>query len=154
MNAGLTHRCIVSLSALLLVAISATATPAQSGPSASAEQTAQAASTGSVRGQVTDPSGAAVVKATVLVSNATGVVNATTNNYVYLGSGGSNHAGDGIINQGTINVQGSSTGYLNIDPYNFTNQGTITVANGRTLYLQPNTNLINAAGGIINVGAG
>jgi hypothetical protein len=80
MNVRLTHRCIVSLAALLLAVLSASPSRAQNGPSSSAEQTAQAAGTGSVRGQVTDPSGAAVVKATVLVSNATGVVNATTNN--------------------------------------------------------------------------
>src|SRR5262249_25522981 len=81
-------------------------------------------------------------------------VNVNTNNYVYLGSTGSNHAGDGIVNQGTINVQGPATGYLDIDPYNFTNQGTISVGSGRSLYLQPTTNLINAAGGAINVGTG
>jgi hypothetical protein len=34
------------------------------------------------------------------------IVNVNTNNYAYLGSTGSNHAGDGIINQGTINVTG------------------------------------------------
>src|SRR6266404_7543082 len=72
------------------------------------------------------------------------IVNVNTSNYAYLGSTGSNHAGDGIINQGTINVTGGGTGYLNIDPYNFTNHGIINVTNGRTLYLQPSTSLSNA----------
>src|SRR6202158_836924 len=83
------------------------------------------------------------------------IVNVNTNNYVYLGSAGSNHVGDGIVNQGTINLQGTGNGYLNVDPYNFTNQGTINVTNGRSLYLQPSTSLSNAAGGVISVsGAG
>ncbi len=81
-------------------------------------------------------------------------VNVNTNNYVYLGSAGSNHAGDGIVNQGTINVQGTASGYLDVDPYNFTNQGIINVSNGHSLYLQPSTSLSNAAGGVINIGTG
>lgn len=64
-------RCIAFFAALLLCAASAGLLSAQNQP---------AAATGTLRGQVTDPSGAAVTKATVLVSNATGVVNGATNN--------------------------------------------------------------------------
>ena len=65
-----TCRCVVLIAAFFLVAAcSANA----------AAQAQKAATTGTLRGQVTDPSGAAVVKATVLVSNTAGVVNASTN---------------------------------------------------------------------------
>jgi hypothetical protein len=69
------------------------------------------------------------------------IVNVNTNNYVYLGSTGSNHVGDGIVNQGTINLQGST---LNIDPYNFTNQGTINAFVG-TLNITAGTFLNSGA---------
>ena len=67
MKLGLTHRGISLFAALLLAIVSVNVLNAQQ------------ATTGSLRGQVTDPSGAAIVKATVLVSNATGVVTGTTN---------------------------------------------------------------------------
>jgi len=61
-----TNKCIILLAAWLIAASFAGVLQAQT-------------ATGILRGQVTDPSGAAVVKATVLVSNATGVITATTN---------------------------------------------------------------------------
>jgi hypothetical protein len=68
------------------------------------------------------------------------IVNVNTDNYVYLGSAGSNHAGDGIVNQGTINVQGSA---LYIDSYNFTNQGIINVSAG-TLNIEAGSTFLNS----------
>ena len=68
-----------------------------------------------------------------------------------LDSTGYNHAGDGIVNQGTINAQ-AANGSFYIEPYNFTNQGTINVTNGDTLYIEPNVDLINA--GTIALAAG
>lgn len=70
MSLRYTYRCIVLIAALFLVVAFGANAGAQS---------QKAATTGTLRGQVTDPSGAAVVKATVLVSNAAGVVNASTN---------------------------------------------------------------------------
>ena len=67
MRFGTTGRALI-LTAVFLFAAGAGVLNAQQAPS------------GTLRGQVTDPSGAAVVKATVLVSNATGVVTATTDN--------------------------------------------------------------------------
>jgi hypothetical protein len=62
-------RCIVFLALVLLLAC-ANILRAQQPP----------ATTGNLRGQVTDPSGAAVVKATVLVTTPNGVATAITNN--------------------------------------------------------------------------
>jgi len=70
MNARYKYRCIALIAALFLVAAFGTNAGAQA---------QKPAVTGTLRGQVTDPSGAAVVKATVLVSNTSGVVNASTN---------------------------------------------------------------------------
>lgn len=67
MRFGTTWRALILVAALLLAA-------------GASVLNAQQATTGTLRGQVTDPSGAAVVKATVLVSNASGVVTATTDN--------------------------------------------------------------------------
>jgi Carboxypeptidase regulatory-like domain len=63
-------RSIVFLGALVLFLAYANPSRAQHAP----------ATTGTLRGQVTDPSGAAVVKATVLVSTPNGVATAATNN--------------------------------------------------------------------------
>ena len=72
--------------------------------------------------------------------------------YVYLQSAGSNHTGDGIVNQGTINVSGNSQSYyLYVDPYNFTNQNAINVSNGDTIYINPSNTLTNTASGMITV---
>ena len=77
-----------------------------------------------------------------------------TSGYAELNSAGSNHAGDGIINQGTINAE-AVNGSFYIEPYNFTNQGTINVSNGDKLYIEPSVGLTNAASGNISVtGAG
>ena len=66
MRFGWIYRCIVFVAALLLAVICANVLIAQT-------------TTGTLRGQVTDPSGAAVGNATVLVSTASGVATATTN---------------------------------------------------------------------------
>ena len=66
-----------------------------------------------------------------------------TSGYAVLGSAGSNHSGDGIVNQGTINAN-AANGTFYIEPYNFTNQGTINVTNGDKLYIEPSVDLINA----------
>ena len=66
MRFGWIYRCIVFVAALLLAGICANVLIAQT-------------TTGTLRGQVTDPSGAAVGNATVLVSTASGVATATTN---------------------------------------------------------------------------
>ena len=55
-----------------------------------------------------------------------------------LDSAGYNHAGDGIVNEGTINAQ-AVNGSFYIEPYNFTNQSTINVTNGDKLYIEPTT---------------
>ena len=70
----------------------------------------------------------------VIVNQATN----ETSGYAVLNSTGYNHAGDGIVNQGTINAQ-AVNGSFYIEPYNFTNQGTINVTNGDTLYIEPTT---------------
>jgi fibronectin-binding autotransporter adhesin len=83
------------------------------------------------------------------------VVNANTSNTVYLASEGSSHAGDGIVNEGTINDEASGgSGILDIAPSNFTNQGAINVSSGHTLELEPGSSLTNAAGGNITIGTG
>ena len=74
-----------------------------------------------------------------------------TSGYAELYSTGYNHAGDGIVNQGTINAQ-AVNGSFYIEPYNFTNQGTINVTNGDTLYIEPSADLTNA--GKITLAAG
>ncbi len=66
MRFGWIYRCIVFGAALLLAVTCANVLIAQT-------------TTGTLRGQVTDPSGAAVGNATVLVSTASGVATATTN---------------------------------------------------------------------------
>ncbi len=66
MRLGLIYRCSVFLAGLLLAVTCATILKAQT-------------TTGTLRGQVTDPSGAAVTGATVLVSTASGVATALTN---------------------------------------------------------------------------
>jgi Carboxypeptidase regulatory-like domain/TonB dependent receptor len=66
MTFGFICRCIVFLAALLLAVTCTNILKAQT-------------TTGTLRGQVTDPSGAAVGNATVLVSTASGVATATTN---------------------------------------------------------------------------
>jgi hypothetical protein len=66
MRFGFIYRCIVFVGALLLAVTCANVMNAQT-------------TTGTLRGQVTDPSGAAVTGATVLVSTASGVATATTN---------------------------------------------------------------------------
>ena len=66
MSFGFIYRCMVFLAALLLAVTCAKVVEAQT-------------TTGTLRGQVTDPSGAAVGNATVLVSTASGVATATTN---------------------------------------------------------------------------
>jgi Carboxypeptidase regulatory-like domain len=70
MTVRLIYRTIVFFAALVLYAACANLLPAQQQP----------ATTGNLHGQVTDPSGAVVVKATVLVSTPNGVTTATTNN--------------------------------------------------------------------------
>jgi hypothetical protein len=85
----------------------------------------------------------------VLTLGPNTIVNVNTPYYAYLYSTGYNVAGDGIVNQGTINVQGASGSSLYIQTYNFTNQGTIHVASGDTLYLQSGT-LTNTASGVIS----
>ena len=67
-----------------------------------------------------------------------------TSGYAELISAGSNHTGDGIVNQGTINAQ-AVNGSFYIEPYNFTNQGTINVSNGDKLYIEPTTFTNNGA---------
>ena len=80
------------------------------------------------------------------------VINDNSYAYEYLGSTGSNHTGDGIVNEGTINIEANDLSYeAYIDPYNFTNQGAINLANGDTLYIEPTYNLTNAATGEITV---
>ena len=74
-----------------------------------------------------------------------------TSGYAVLDSAGSNHSGDGIVNQGTINAN-AVNGSFYIEPYNFTNQGTINVTNGDTLYIEPSVDLTNA--GTITLAAG
>jgi carboxypeptidase family protein len=66
MRFGWIYRSIVFVAALLLAVTCASSLKAQT-------------TTGTLRGQVTDPSGAAVGNATVLVSTASGVATATTN---------------------------------------------------------------------------
>jgi hypothetical protein len=66
MRFGLIYRCMLFLATLLLAVTCANVVKAQT-------------PTGTLRGQVTDPSGAAVGNATVLVSTASGVATATTN---------------------------------------------------------------------------
>jgi Carboxypeptidase regulatory-like domain len=66
MNFGFIHRCMVFVGVLLLAAAVGTATQAQT-------------TTGTLHGQVTDPSGAVVVGATVLVTTPSGVATAATN---------------------------------------------------------------------------
>ena len=66
MRFGLVYRCMLFLATLLLAVTCANVVKAQT-------------PTGTLRGQVTDPSGAAVGNATVLVSTASGVATATTN---------------------------------------------------------------------------
>ena len=73
-----------------------------------------------------------------------------TSGYAELYSAGYNHAGDGIVNQGTINAQ-AVNGSFYIEPYNFTNQGTINVTNGDKLYIEPTTFTNN---GIIAISGG
>ena len=73
-----------------------------------------------------------------------------TSGYAELISAGSNHTGDGIVNQGTINAQ-AVNGSFYIEPYNFTNQGTINVSNGDKLYIEPSVGLTNAATGDISI---
>ena len=73
-----------------------------------------------------------------------------TSGYAELISAGSNHTGDGIVNQGTINAQ-AVNGSFYIEPYNFTNQGTINVSNGDKLYIEPSVGLTNAAAGKISI---
>ena len=73
-----------------------------------------------------------------------------TSGYAELISAGSNHTGDGIVNQGTINAQ-AVNGSFYIEPYNFTNQGTINVSNGDKLYIEPSVGLTNAATGKISI---
>jgi hypothetical protein len=68
MSFGFIDRCIVFMVALLLVTAAGNARQAQT-----------ATAKGSLRGQVTDPSGAAVTNATVLVTTPNGVATATTN---------------------------------------------------------------------------
>jgi len=72
MSFRLIFRSIVFLAALLLAVAAADAGQA-------ASQTQASTATGTLRGQVTDPSGAAVTSATVLVSTAAGAATATTN---------------------------------------------------------------------------
>ena len=74
----------------------------------------------------------------VIVNQATN----ETSGYAVLDSTGYNHAGDGIVNQGTINAQ-AVNGSFYIEPYNFTNQGTINVTNGDTLYIEPSATFTN-----------
>jgi len=66
MRFGFMYRCMVFLATLLFQVTCANILKAQT-------------ATGTLRGQVTDPSGAAVGNATVLVSTASGVATATTN---------------------------------------------------------------------------
>ena len=70
----------------------------------------------------------------VIVNQATN----ETSGYAVLDSTGYNHAGDGIVNDGTINAQ-AVNGSFYIEPYNFTNQGTINDTNGDNLYIEPTT---------------
>ena len=80
------------------------------------------------------------------------IINDNSYAYEYIGSTGSNHTGDGIVNEGTINIEANDLSYYAvIDPYNFTNQGAINVTNGDTLYIEPTYNLTNAATGVITV---
>ena len=80
------------------------------------------------------------------------IINDNSYAYEYIGSTGSNHTGDGIVNEGTINIEANDQSYYAyIDPYNFTNQGAINVANGDTLYIEPTYNLTNTATGEITV---
>ena len=74
-----------------------------------------------------------------------------TAGYAQLTSAGSNHTGDGIVNEGTINAE-AVNGTFYIEPYNFTNAGTINVANGDKLYIEPSVGLTNA--GTITMAAG
>ena len=88
----------------------------------------------------------------VIVDQATN----ETSGYAVLNSTGYNHAGDGIVNEGTINAQ-AVNGSFYIEPYNFTNQGTINVTNGDTLYIEPttftNNGTIAISGGTVDVTA-
>jgi len=68
MSFGFIFRCIVFMAAILVVATAGNAWQAQT-----------TAAKGTLRGQVTDPSGAAVTGATVLVTTPAGVATATTN---------------------------------------------------------------------------
>ena len=74
-----------------------------------------------------------------------------TSGYACAQLAGYNHAGDGIVNEGTINAQ-AVNGSFYIEPYNFTNQGTINVTNGDKLYIEPSVDLTNA--GTITLAAG
>ena len=77
-----------------------------------------------------------------------------TSGYAELSSTGSNYAGDGIVNEGTINAQ-AVNGSFYIEPYNFTNQGMINVSNGDTLYIEPttftNNGTIAISGGTVDI---
>jgi hypothetical protein len=68
MSFGFICRCIALIGAILMVSTAGNAWQAQT-----------AAAKGTLRGQVTDPSGAAVTGATVLVTTPSGVATATTN---------------------------------------------------------------------------
>jgi hypothetical protein len=109
------YKCIVLIAALFVVVGFASIAGAQ------AQQAQQSAETGTLRGQVTDPSGAAVVKGTVLVSNATGVVNASTNNEgIYQVTG---------LAPGKYEVKVVADGFATFD------QPDVTIAAGQTLRL-------------------
>ena len=67
MRFGLIYRCMVFVGALLLLAAAGNAGQAPT-------------TTGTLRGQVTDPSGAAVTSATVLVTTPSGAATTATTN--------------------------------------------------------------------------
>ena len=77
-----------------------------------------------------------------------------TAGYAQLTSAGSDHTGDGIVNEGTINAE-AVNGTFYIEPYNFTNAGTINVANGDKLYIEPttftNNGTIAISGGTVDI---
>src|SRR5579859_1047687 len=105
MRLGRTWRAIIFAAALLLAA-------------GLNVLNAQQDATGTLRGQVTDPSGAVVGKATVLVSNAAGVVTATTNA------------------DGTFEVKGLAPGKYDVkvvaDGFTTFEQPELTIAAGQT----------------------
>jgi len=113
MKSKYSHWGTVLFAALLFVAASARIAQAQTQK--------PAAATGTLRGQVTDPSGAAVVKGTVLVSNAAGVVNATTNNEgIYEVTG---------LAAGNYEVKVVADGFATFDQQN------VTIISGQTVRL-------------------